>query len=324
MNTTGLKSLKILGISITTNSKEEILEYIRKYLNQSQKSKVKSQNRSVKPLLIVTPNPEQIVYALSNPHFTEILNQADVAIPDGIGISLSAKFLRDKRQATSDKIIIHRIPGIEFMEDLVRIAAERGYTIGLIGGRGGVAVKALECLQMKYPDLQGWGEDGPEIKVKSQKVKVKTESQNSKNIFLQQYNNIAIEQSGKDITDEYIRQVAERIKRTRTQLVFVGLGAPKQEYFIEKLVRYSLLVHRKIDTIHSDQRTNKLTNHSLVLMAVGGSFDIIAGKTPRAPLVLQTIGVEWLWRLFKEPWRWRRQRALVKFFWLVLKSTLKG
>lgn len=232
-----LNAVKILGISITTNSKKEILEYIQKYL----------QFPWEKPLIIVTPNPEQIVFARDNARFAKMLNQAEVSLPDGIGIASLLK--------------IERIAGVEFVEDMASLAAERGYGVGLIGGRGGVAVDALECLQKKYPDLLGWAVEPEEIEVK---------------------------------------KLVQKIRQTNTRIVFVGLGAPKQEFFIEKL------------------RTQNLELRTpLILMSVGGSFDIIAGRIPRAPIFIRLMGFEWAWRLFKEPWRLGRQFALVRFLLLV-------
>ena len=68
-------------------------------------------------------------------------------------------------------------------------------------------------------------------------------------------------------------------------LLFVGLGAPKQEYWIE---RYSYLPAK-------------------VMMGIGGSFEFVAGFRKRAPLLIQKIGFEWFWRLCMEPRRlWRR------------------
>lgn len=68
--------------------------------------------------------------------------------------------------------------------------------------------------------------------------------------------------------------------------VFVGLGAPKQENWIRKnLSRYPTIK---------------------IAMGVGGSFDIISGRIPRAPLALQRAGMEWAWRLLREPWRVKR------------------
>jgi len=254
-----LNSKKILGISITTNVKEEILEYFKKCLENTGKTGVKS-------LTIVTPNPEQVVLAQKNPHFAEFLNRADVAIPDGIGVVWASRIL-------NPIVHISRITGVELIEDLVGLAAKQGYRIGLIGGRGGVAVRALECLRQKYSGVNGWGEDGPEIDIKS----------------------------------DQFGQLIKRIKKTKTQIIFVGLGAPKQEYFIEKLkVQMAKLKQEK----------------TVVFMSVGGSFDEISGRLPMPPKFIDRYGLKWLWRLSLEPWRWKRQLALLEFIGLVLKEKL--
>lgn len=243
----GLKSKKILGISVTIETKEDILEYIGKYLEKL----------SEKPMVIVTPNPEQIVEAKRDPHFAKILNQADVTLPDGIGLAFVIKQ--------------ERVPGVEFMEDLVKLAAGRGYPIGLIGGRGNIAVEALECLQAKYPGLKGW----------------------------------AIEPEEKTIGE-----IGRKITNTKTRIIFVGLGAPKQEYFIEA-------ISHQLSAIRRSEDGRLKTDDSCIMMSVGGSFDIISGRTPRAPHAIQAVHLEWLWRLFREPWRFRRQLALFKFLWLL-------
>jgi N-acetylglucosaminyldiphosphoundecaprenol N-acetyl-beta-D-mannosaminyltransferase len=60
-------------------------------------------------------------------------------------------------------------------------------------------------------------------------------------------------------------------------------------------------------------------------MGVGGSFDFLAGTAHRAPLWLQNLHLEWLYRLVKEPWRWRRiWNAVVYFSWLVVQSKRKS
>ena len=303
-----LNTINILGVTITTNPKNEILEYVRKYLTKSQKSsanwRIKSQKLEKKPLIIVTPNPEQVVLAQKDKHFAQVLNQADVAIPDGIGISLAVKFLNAKWHKTNDKLKLKRIAGVEFMEDLVEMASKQGYRIGLIGGRDGVAVGVLECLQQKYSNLKGWAENGPEITVHSTEYTVHSKNRKETNSS-QQCSNITIEQSGEVITQQYIQDIIEKIASTETSLVFVGLGAPKQEYLIEKV---------------KSQKSK--VKSPLILMSVGGSFDILAGRIPRAPFALRALGLEWPWRLAREPWRWRRQFALIKFLRLVIYEKL--
>ena len=55
-------------------------------------------------------------------------------------------------------------------------------------------------------------------------------------------------------------------------------------------------------------------------MGVGGSFDYLSGDIVRAPGFIRALGLEWLFRLARQPWRWKRQLALVEFIWLVLKE----
>jgi N-acetylglucosaminyldiphosphoundecaprenol N-acetyl-beta-D-mannosaminyltransferase len=57
-----------------------------------------------------------------------------------------------------------------------------------------------------------------------------------------------------------------------------------------------------------------------VAIGVGGAFDFVAGVARRAPQWLQRLGLEWLYRLMTQPWRWRRMLALPRFVWLVLRS----
>lgn len=90
--------------------------------------------------------------------------------------------------------------------------------------------------------------------------------------------------------------VVERIRTARPDLLFVALGAPKQERFIAR--------HKKALGVP-------------VAMGVGGSFDVIAGRVARAPVWMQRLHLEWLGRLIKEPRRWRRMLVLPRFAWLV-------
>jgi N-acetylglucosaminyldiphosphoundecaprenol N-acetyl-beta-D-mannosaminyltransferase len=221
--------------------------------------------KSQKPLKIFTPNTEQLVLARKNPAFTDILNKGDITLPDTVGVVWASRFLTKNN---IEKVI----PGVEFMENLVAVATGRHVPIGLIGGRDNLAVDTLGCLRQKYGLLQdSWAEDGPEI-------------------------------DDDNLPDDiYFQRLARRIIREGTRIVFVALGPPKQEYFIERLSREV---------------------HGVILMSVGGSFDIISGRLRRAPLWMRSFGLEWLWRLMLEPWRLRRQLALVEFVWMVLKEKL--
>ena len=87
-----------------------------------------------------------------------------------------------------------------------------------------------------------------------------------------------------------------------TDILFVALGAPKQEFWMS-------------------EHLGKIPVR--VMMGVGGAFDYISGKVPRAPRLVRSFGFEWLFRLFIQPWRWRRQLALIAFMWMVVKEKLR-
>ena len=85
-------------------------------------------------------------------------------------------------------------------------------------------------------------------------------------------------------------EVLERIRRFQPDVLLVGLGAPRQEFWIAE--------HPGL---------------AIVSIGVGGSFDAMAGIVVRAPKGIQDLHVEWLYRLWKEPWRWKRQAVLPRF-----------
>ncbi len=271
-----LNAVKVLEISITNNYKKEVLEEIQKYLLEKQK-------KTLKPLVIFTPNAEQFVFATHHPYFLHILNQADVMLPDSVGVAWASRILTKNG-------VSGPIAGVDFMENVLALAANRHVPIGLIGGRSKLAVKTLECLQQKYGQLaDSWGEDGPEIDVEHGEVRFKNKD--------------------RGMEKDYFRQLARKIIHSGVQIVFVGLGPPKQEYFILAL-QEALFVEAKM-------------NRPIVLMAVGGSFDIISGRLHRAPQFMRSVGLEWLWRLILEPWRIVRQLSLIEFVWLVVRAKME-
>jgi N-acetylglucosaminyldiphosphoundecaprenol N-acetyl-beta-D-mannosaminyltransferase len=93
--------------------------------------------------------------------------------------------------------------------------------------------------------------------------------------------------------------IIETINASKPDIIFVALGSPKQEYWIVNSM-------------------DKLS--ATIFQGVGGSFDVISGRVKRAPLFFQYIGLEWMYRLIKEPTRWKRQKVLPKFIYRVLKE----
>ena len=88
----------------------------------------------------------------------------------------------------------------------------------------------------------------------------------------------------------------------KPQFVFVAFGSPDQEIWLER---------------HKKEFAN------CVVMGVGGAFDYLSNKTKRPPIIIQKLGLEWLYRLVIQPWRWKRQLRLLKFIWLIIKQKLK-
>lgn len=159
-----------------------------------------------------------------------------------------------------------RITGVDLTWEICKLAAEKGYSVYFLGGAEGVAQKAANRIQILYPDLKIAGTATP---------------------------GVAVDGS----TDSL---VIDDINNSNTDILFVALGAPKQEKFINR---------------YRDQLKVKLA------MGVGGTFDYIAGIVPYAPAWIRKIGLEWLYRLFTQPKRWKRIfTATIVFPWMVIKS----
>lgn len=314
ITTTGLDTVNLLEIKLTRSNKNNILEYIEKYLNVAPKSKSGKMPEFTNILTIFTPNPELIVYAHQHPWFKNILNQADISVPDGIGVVLASRFLAKKKEYR----LMSRISGIDLMQELISYARKRGVTIGLIGGRKAVALEALECLKMAYPGLRGWAMGAPEIHIKGSVLAVARDKKSKlTEIRSESYVDREINEKLSDI-NPFLDQVTSKIKSTSPGFVFIGLGAPKQELLISELK--ARLSNEKDMGL---KKTKPAIVTNLVLMAVGGSFDILSGRLPRAPKLVRIFGMEWLFRLILEPWRWIRQLSLVRFLYLIGQSVRK-
>ncbi len=89
----------------------------------------------------------------------------------------------------------------------------------------------------------------------------------------------------------------------KPRILLVAFGSPYQELWLWK-------------------NRHKLTG--VVCIGVGGAFDYLSGRIRRAPNFMRNLGLEWLYRLIRQPWRLRRQFRLVEFVYLVLKQRLTG
>lgn len=162
-----------------------------------------------------------------------------------------------------------RIPGQAYFREVIEVGNQEGFTFYLLGGKPGIPEKTKETLLKEYPSLKIIGvHDGY-------------------------------------LDKETEKQVISEINQLQPNVLFVAMGAPKQEKWI-----YEHHHELKVD----------------VATGQGGTFDYEAGKIPRAPKWIQKIGLEWLWRLAQEPSRIVRMAVLPIYFFKILfkKDKTKG
>lgn len=158
-----------------------------------------------------------------------------------------------------------KVAGIDFATNLFAVLEENNNTLYLLGSKPGVAELAKQKIHEKHPNLRIVGTaDGY-------------------------------------FTDE--AAVVERINSVRPDVLFVCLGAPKQEKFMRN---------------HQNELDVRF------MIGLGGSLDGFAGTVKRAPRWMIKLQLEWFYRLIKEPKRFKRMLCLPKFVWATIIKRLKG
>lgn len=160
---------------------------------------------------------------------------------------------------------IKSIAGIDLVFRMLRLASQNKFSVFLLGSSSEVVEKATERLKSIFPALR-----------------------------------IAGFHSGY-FSDEESDDVVKKIAASAADIIFVGLGIPKQEVWISK---------------------NLKGMNVKVAMGVGGSFDVISGKLKRAPDIFRNFSLEWLYRLIQEPRRAGRMINLPIFVYKVLKMKM--
>lgn len=164
------------------------------------------------------------------------------------------------------KPIREKVAGIEFAADLIAEMAKEGRSLFLFGAKPGVAEQAAENLKKQYPGLMITG---------------------CRNGYFKN-------------DEEAVRDINAA---GHSDVIFVCLGAPKQEIFMHAHLREL---------------------NGTLLCGLGGSLDVYAGIVERAPDFYVNHGLEWFYRLKKEPWRVKRMTALPKFLLTVMKTRITG
>ena len=155
--------------------------------------------------------------------------------------------------------------GVDFADGLLGLLAESGKSVYLLGSKPGVAELAAEKMREKHPGLIICG-----------------------------------------MHDGYFKDeapVIEAVNAAKPDVLFVCLGAPKQELFMKR---------------HQQELTCKL------MIGLGGSLDSFAGTVKRAPKWMIAANLEWLYRLYKEPKRFGRMLRLPKYLWAVVCKRIRG
>lgn len=161
----------------------------------------------------------------------------------------------------SGRPVPERVAGIDLMMRLLECAACKGWRVFFLGSAPGVAEEAAARAERMFPGLRVAGTHHGYF------------------------------------PDRENHEVISRIAGASPQLLFVALGSPRQERWID----------RHLDLLGS-----------VVAMGVGGSLDVLSGKVRRAPEWFSRRNLEWLGRLLNQPGRWRRMLVLPKFALLVL------
>lgn len=158
-----------------------------------------------------------------------------------------------------------RVTGIDLVYRICEKAPEQGWKIFILGSAPGVADTAAENIRNAYPGIQIVGTQHGYFKPE--------------------------EEPG----------IVEAIKTAAPDVLFVALGAPKQEMWISQY---------------------KETLQVPAMLGIGGSMDVLSGNVKRAPEIWQKMNLEWLYRLISQPSRWRRMLNLPKFAVAVLKQKM--
>lgn len=202
------------------------------------------------PLQVVTLNPEMVMHSRRHPDLAYAIRSAGLVLADGWGITWAAHRL--------GRSLPERIPGVDLLQDLLRLAAERGESVFLLGAAPGVPELAYRRLLAAMPELILAGALSP--------------------------------------TRAEAETVAPTVRASGARVIAVAFGVPGQD----------LWLHRHL--VESGCRVG---------VGVGGSLDYLAGRVSRAPRWMRTAGLEWAYRLLRQPWRLPRMLRGARFFWEV-------
>jgi N-acetylglucosaminyldiphosphoundecaprenol N-acetyl-beta-D-mannosaminyltransferase len=241
--------LDVLGVKVDNVTMGEAVARVKEFFKAN------------RPAYVVTPNPEMIILARKDKEFTQILNRADLAIPDGAGIIWASRIWGAPLK--------ERVAGTDLFLRLCEEAGRRGGRAVLLEGPEGLksAPSAAQILRERYPKLR----------VEALVLPAAEEEQ----------------------AVAAIRNISGG---TPVDLLFVAYGHGRQERWMA----------RNLPKIPVK-----------VALGVGGAFDFLVGSQKRASASIRKLGLEWLYRLVRQPWRIKRQQALLPFIFLTFREAFK-
>ncbi len=232
-----------------------------------------NQDNSLEQVLLLAQENSGAYVCVSNVHmcmevfdssaFAEIVNNADLVIPDGKPLSWAQKLLGHNNAS--------QVRGQDIMNSLCASSREQPLNIGFYGGSSEALLNTVkEKLVASYPGINITYAFSPPFRL---------------------------------LTEEEDDAVVQGINSSDVNVLFVGIGCPKQERWMAE---------------HKAQL-------NCVMLGVGAAYDFIAGSKKHAPRWMQKIGMEWLFRLCSEPKRlWRRYFSTnPRFIWHFGKQLLK-
>jgi N-acetylglucosaminyldiphosphoundecaprenol N-acetyl-beta-D-mannosaminyltransferase len=244
-----IQRLSILDIWVDPVDRNEAITRVDEFLRKGER-----------PHSVFAVNPEKNFSIPKDSILYETFKNADLLLPDGVGIVWAARILFGVR--------LERIHGSEFIFDICRIAAKNGCGIFLYGAKEEANKAAVNRLKEQFHDLKVAGRC---------------------------YGYIS-----KAETPALINCINE----SRAEVLFLGLGSPKQENWFAEY-------HRELKYVK-------------VCQCIGGTLDTIAGNVKRAPEIWRKSSLEWLYRLIIQPRRISRQKILPLFVFAVFKMKLKN
>jgi N-acetylglucosaminyldiphosphoundecaprenol N-acetyl-beta-D-mannosaminyltransferase len=196
---------------------------------------------------VCVANVHTTMMGWADPEYRQIANESAYTVPDGMPLVWAMKSLGAPEQ--------DRVRGPSLMRALMDKGREKGLKHYLYGGSPKAIAALQEMLHRDYPGVKIVGAESPPFRA------------------------LDLIQPAEFLV------IAERIHASGAQVLWVGLGAPKQEQWMWM----------------------QCNNLALMQLGVGAAFDLLPGLVPEAPAFLQSMGLEWLYRLYREPARlWRR------------------